>query len=81
MEDTRKGFLLPEQEKITDDLIDLKGIAELIDGTAISLADNQGLERLKRKLVEKFGEEVLPAIYEIVDAIFIPLKAIAEAKE
>jgi len=78
MEDTRKGFLTPEQEKITDELIELNGIAEMLDGTAISLADNQGLERLKGTLVEKFGEEVLPSIYEIVDAIFIPLKLIAE---
>jgi hypothetical protein len=78
MEDTRKGFLTPEQEKITDELIELNGIAEMLDGTAISLADNQGLERLKGTLVEKFGDEVLPSIYEIVDAIFIPLKLIAE---
>jgi len=78
MEDTRKGFLTPEQEKITDELIELNGIAEMLDGTAISLADNQGLERLKSALVAKFGDEVLPSIYEIVDAIFIPLKLIAE---
>jgi hypothetical protein len=69
MEDTRKGFLTPEQEKQVDDLIELKGVAEGLDGPAISLADNQGLERIKPALLEKYPD-ALPVIYEIVDAIF-----------
>ena len=79
--DTRKGFLTPDQEKIGDDLIELKGIAETFDGVAIKLADNQGLELLKPKLVEKYGESVLEDIYEVVDSIFIPLSLMAEDKD
>jgi len=62
----RKGFLTPEQEKQLDDLIELKGIAEALDGAAIKLADNQGLERLKAKI----PEDVLPVVYEVIDEIF-----------
>jgi hypothetical protein len=70
MTDTRKGFLTPEQEKKVDDLVVLQSkLAEALDGPAIALADNQGLERLKVKLVEKWPE-ALPIMYEIVDAIF-----------
>ena len=73
----RKGFLTPEQEKTTDDLIVLKGVAEMADGPAIAMADNKGLEAIKKKIVAKWGEEVLEDIYEIVDLIFVPLTAIA----
>lgn len=77
MEDTRKGFLTPEQEKQIDDLIELKGIAEGIDGPVISLSDNQGLERIKPQILEKYPD-VLPIIYEVVDAIFdaLPKKSL-----
>ncbi|MBT3209877.1 MAG: hypothetical protein HN347_16155 [Bacteroidetes bacterium] len=78
MEDTRKGFLTPEQEKTVDNLIELKGIAEMLDGTAIGLLDNQGLERLKSKMVEKWGVELLPDIYEVIDVIFLALTQIEE---
>lgn len=69
MEDTRKGFLTPEQEKQVDDLVKLNGVAESLDGPAISLMDNQGLQRLKPALLEKYPD-ALPVVYEIVDAIF-----------
>lgn len=64
----RKGFLTPAQEKQLDALIKLDGIAESLDGPAISLADNQGLERLKSQITEKYPE-MLPVIYEIIDTI------------
>ena len=75
----RKGFLTPEQEKIVDDLIELKGIAEALDGTAVKLLDNQGLEILKKKLVEKYPE-ALEIVYEIIDTLFAALAAITEAE-
>ena len=65
-EEERVGFLLPEQEKQLDDLIELKGIAEAVDGLAIKMADNKGLELLKAKI----PAEYLPVIYEVVDEIF-----------
>lgn len=70
----RKGFLTPEQEKVLDELIELKGIAEALDGPAISLIDNQGLERLK----EKLPVETLPVVYEVIDEIFKALEIIAK---
>ena len=73
MEDTRKGFLTPEQEKGVDKLIVLKGVAEALDGPAISLVDNQVLDRAKVKIVEKFGEDVLPYVYTIIDEVLAVL--------
>lgn len=68
--DTRKGFLTPEQEKKVDDLAVFQNkFAEALDGPAISMADNQGLERLKPAIIEKYPD-ALPMIYEIIDAIF-----------
>lgn len=61
----RKGFFTPEQEKMLDDLYDGKGIIEALDGMAIRLVDNQGLERLKSKI----PENVLPIVYQIIDEI------------
>jgi hypothetical protein len=79
MTDTRKGFLTPEQEKKLEELVVLQSkLAEALDGPAISLADNQGLERLKTKLVEKWPE-ALPIMYEIVDAIFDAIPAAKKA--
>lgn len=72
MEDTRKGFLLPEQEKLLDELIELKGIAEALDGTAIKITDNTGLQKLKEKI---FAEkpEMLEMIYMVIDELFLAL--------
>jgi hypothetical protein len=69
VEDTRKGFLTPEQEKQVDVLIKASGIVEALDGPAITLGDNQGLERLKGKLIEKWPD-ALPVIYEVIDEVF-----------
>lgn len=77
MSDERKGFLTPEQEKKLDSLVKLSGIAEALDGPAISLADNQGLERLKGQIVEKYPD-ALNLIYEVVDTI---INALPEPEE
>jgi len=74
MEDTRKGFLTPEQEQKLDELIEVKGIYERFDGTAIKLADNQILEKLKAKI----PADVLPVVYEVIDEIFNSLTELAE---
>ena len=79
MKDTRKGFLTEQQEQISDDLIPLSGLAEKADGLAIRLADNKGLESLKPKLVEKYGEAVLEDVYDVIDIIFEPLAEIAKS--
>ena len=68
----RKGFLTEEQEIILDDLIELKGISEMLDGPAIRLVDNMALEKLKAKI----PVEVLPVVYEVIDEIFKALAAI-----
>lgn len=65
----RKGFFTPNQEKGIDELIELKGIAEKLDGLAIKLADNKGLEKLKSKV----PGEYLPVIYEVVDEVLLAL--------
>ena len=72
--DTRKGFLTEEQEKQLDELIEMKGIYETFDGTAIKLADNMVLEKLKAKL----PPETLPIVYEVIDEIFKSMIAISE---
>ena len=65
----RKGFFTPEQEEILDNLIELSGIAEKLDGPVIRLADNRGLEVLKNKIAEKYPDAI-PVIFEIIDALF-----------
>jgi len=72
MSKDRKGFLLPEQEKLIDELIKLTGVAETFDGLAIKLADNMGLELLKKKI----PEDVLPVVYEVIDQIFDSIKTV-----
>ena len=69
----RKGLLTPEQEKILDDLVELKGIAEALDGAGIRLVDNQALERLKAKI----PAEYLPTVYEIIDELFKAITPLA----
>ena len=72
--DTRKGFLTETQEKQLDELIELKGLYETMDGTAIKLADNMVLEKLKTKI----PPEVLPVVYEVIDEVFKSLIELAE---
>ena len=73
----RKGALTPDQEKILDELIKLKGVAEALDGAAISLIDNQGIDRL----LAKASPEVKEIVYQVVDMIFDGLSTIIELKE
>jgi hypothetical protein len=68
----RKGFLTPEQEAKLDKLIELKGIAEAIDGPAIKIGDNVGLQKLKEKLAAS-QPELLPIIYQVIDEVFAAL--------
>jgi len=77
----RKGFLTPDQEKILDELIKFDStIAEKLDGVGIQLIDNQGLERLKGALVEKYPDS-LDLVYQIIDALFEGLETLIENKE
>ena len=70
MTDTRKGILTPEQESKLDDLVKFNSVlAESIDGLAIQLIDNQGIEKLKAQLIEKYPG-ALEIVYAIVDALF-----------
>ena len=74
----RKGFLTPEQEEKLDNLIELRGIYEAMDGPAIRIADNKGLEALKQKIAEQYPE-VIPIVYEIVDTILEVIPNVKEA--
>lgn len=74
--DERKGFLTPEQEATLDKLIKFKsGLAEKIDGPAIKLLDNQGLERIKASIEEKHPGAV-QSVYEVIDMLFVALDEI-----
>ena len=68
----RIGFLTPEQEKKLDELIELKGISEALDGPVIKIGDNVGLQKLKEKLLAS-QPDILPIIFQIIDEIFAPL--------
>jgi hypothetical protein len=70
----RKGFLTPEQEQKLDEIIVLKGIGEAVDGVAIKVLDNQGLEKMKAKI----PADILPIVYEVIDEVFDSLIALAE---
>jgi hypothetical protein len=72
MSETRKGVFTPEQEKLLDDLIELKGLGEALDGPAISLIDNQGIDRL----LEKVSDETKEVIYEVIDMVMDGIAAI-----
>lgn len=78
----RKGVLTPEQEQVLDRLVKFNSpVAEKLDGPAITLIDNQGLERLKNSMEEKYPGSTEEFIYPIVDALFEGLEAIAESTE
>lgn len=76
MKDTRKGFFNEDGHQIIDDLIPLEGVKEIASDLAIKYGDDIGLEMLKKKIVEKYGEEILPDIYEVVDSILLMLKEV-----
>lgn len=80
MADERKGILTPDQEKILDDIIKFNGLLEAVDGPAISLIDNQGIERAKQALIAKWPE-ALPIVYEIIDMLFAGLGQLAVASK
>ena len=65
----RNGLLTPKQEELADDLYDANGIMELIDGPAIKIADNVGLQKLKELIPVEFHQ----TLYDIVDQIFLML--------
>lgn len=80
MDDERKGFLTPAQEKQLDELIVLKGLAEAFDGPAIKIADNVGLQKLKEKITAD-NPDILPIIYQVVDEIMEALKTVPPVVE
>lgn len=67
--DDRLGFLTPDQHKKTDTYIKLKGIWEAIDGPAIKMIDDRGLQLLKEKFLSD-KPDVLQLVYEVIDAVF-----------
>jgi hypothetical protein len=69
MAEERKGLWTPKQEKGIDGLLELKGIAEALDGAAIKVLDNQIIDRL----LEKIPKEYLGIVYEINDEILLAL--------
>ena len=78
MAEERKGALTKEQEKILDELIKFNNkIAESLDGPAITLIDNQGIERLLDKADEK-NPDIRPVVYEVVDMIFAGLSEMTD---
>jgi len=77
MAETRKGVLTPEQELVLDKVLAFNNkLAESLDGPAIQLIDNQGLELLKQKLLVKYpdAEELL---YQIVDVLMAGISELA----
>jgi len=80
--DERKGVLTKEQEKILDELLKFNNkIAESVDGLAISLIDNQLLERLQEMAEKKFPGVSEEFIFPIVDAIVAGLQQIVASQE
>lgn len=77
----RKGWLTPDQQQIIDDLYQTTGVKEMFDGKVIQLIDDKGGEFIKEKIVAKYGKEILPDIYEIVDLLFDGLKEIVKNKK
>ena len=70
----RKGVLTPEQEKILDELLKFNNkLVEAVDGKAIQLIDNVGLEKAKKEI----PEEYLPFVYMIIDGLFDGLAEMA----
>lgn len=81
MAESRKGILTPEQEAILEKVLKFNNkLAEVIDGPAIQLIDNQGLERAKQKLLEKAPESE-ELLYEIVDILMDGIATLANDPE
>jgi len=76
MAEERKGALTPAQEKTLDKLVKFNNkLAEALDGPAISLIDNQGIERIL-DAADKKNPEIRPVVLEVVDIIFAGLEEI-----
>jgi len=81
MAEERKGALTPDQEKTLDKLVKLNNkLAEALDGPAISLIDNQGIERIL-DAADKKNPEIRPVVLEVVDIIFAGLEEILPEEE
>jgi len=81
MPEERKGALTPDQEKTLDKLVKLNNkLAEALDGPAISLIDNQGIERIL-DAADKKNPEIRPVVLEVVDIIFAGLEEILPEEE
>ena len=81
MAETRKGVFTPEQEKVLDDVLKFNNkLLETVDGPAISLIDNQGLDRLKAQLIAKYpgSEEIL---FQIIDLLMAGLAELVKEPE
>ena len=66
----REGLFTKEQEAKLDKLIKFKNpILEGLDGPAISLIDNQGLNVLTKKLATN-NPDLWPVITGVIDVIF-----------
>jgi hypothetical protein len=81
MSEERKGVFTPEQEKTLDSFIKLSGAAEKVDGIAITLIDNQLIERLKASAEEKNPGVTEEFIYPIVDAVMEGISKLVEEEE
>jgi len=68
MAEQRKGALTPEQEDVLEKLIKGSKWVELLDGPAIKLIDNQGIERVL-DAADKKNPEIRQTVYEVVDMI------------
>ena len=72
----REGLFTPEQEKALDDLIKLGNpVLEALDGPAIRLIDNKGIDKLTDKLRDKHPEAYQITL-EIIDTAFAALLAL-----
>lgn len=77
----RKGILTPEQEETLEKVLKFNSkLAEVIDGPAIKLIDNQGIERVKAKLLENHPEAE-ESLYEIVDMLMAGIEEIVKEPE
>lgn len=79
--ETRKGILTPDQEKLLDEIYKSDNVMiEAADGYIIQLADNQGLERLKNAMEEKYPGSSDEFLYPVVDGLLEIVKEVFEAK-
>lgn len=79
--ETRKGILTPEQEKLLDEIYKSDNpMVEAADGYIIQLADNQGLERIKNTMEEKFPGASEEFLYPVIDGLLEIVKQVFKEK-